>query len=543
VNYIPFELPGFRLTAVESRADVLLIQAEAKRTGVGCPECRRWSRSIHSHYLRRPHDLPTSGKAIRLTLRVRRFRCRNPKCSREIFCERLPEIVGVSAQRTERLKSVLKRVGWALGGEAGSRLSHHLGMRASPTTVLRQMRSSPLPVQPTPRVLGVDDFALRKGRSYGTLLVDGETHRPVDLLPDRTSETLANWLRDHPGVEVITRDRSTEYARGASQGAPLATQIADRWHLLVNWREALERTLDRFRFQIVDTLSSIQEVIPLTSYDRSGRRGTKDQAQQQASRARRYALFIQVKNLQRKGLNISQIARQLKLSRHTVRKYRVSEVFPESRSTRQKSMLDPYVHYLQARWEEGMQDYQQLWQELRDQGYPGSVRMVWLWVTLRREPLTRGRLPAREVTIFTAPDSSLHPLLRVLPASRRLVWLLIHPADQLNEQQQFLRQHLLAVPELYRSFELTQRFLAIIRQRKADELQPWLTDCQNSALPDLVSFAHGLQQEFPIVLAALQFSFSNGLTEGHVNRLKTIKRSMYGRANFDLLRRRVLIST
>jgi transposase len=304
-----------------------VIQAEAKGTGAGCPECRRWSSSIHSHYLRRPHDLPSSGKAIRLTLRVRRFRCHNPKCSRKIFCERLPEVVGVSAQRTERLKSVLKRVGWALGGEAGSRLSQHLGMRASPSTLLRQMRYSPLPVQPTPRVLGVDDFALRRGRSYGTLLVDGETHRPVDLLPDRTSETLANWLRDHPGVEVITRDRSTEYARGASQGAPLATQIANRWHLLVNWREALERTLDRFRSQIVDTPSSVQEVIPLTPYDRSGRRGTKDQVQQQASCARRHALFTQVKDLQRKGLNISQIARQLKLSRHTVRKYRASEVF------------------------------------------------------------------------------------------------------------------------------------------------------------------------------------------------------------------------
>jgi transposase len=396
-----------------------------------------------------------------------------------------------------------------------------------------------LPVQATPRVLGVDDFALRKGRRYGTLLVDGENHRPVDLLPDRTSKTLENWLRAHPGVEVITRDRSKEYAMGVSQGAPLATQIADRWHLLVNWRETLERMLDRLRPQIANSLLSGPEAISPTLYDRAQRRGTQDQAQQQASRARKYALYMQVKALQSQGSNISQIARQLNISRHTVRKYRASDSFPESKSARQKSMLDPYVHYLHARWNEGCHSSQQLWQEIQAQGYPGSIRMVWLWVALRREPLKRGRHPSREVTLFipTAPTS-----LRVLPASRRLVWLFLVRTEDLNVTQQLLRQHLLQLSDIRRALELTERFLSLIRQRQIDALQPWIGDCLASEISELVRFAQGLLQELPLIRAALEYPYSNGVTEGHVNRLKTIKRSMYGRANFDLLRLRILHS-
>lgn len=543
MNCIPFELPGFRLSAVENREHELLIEAEAQEDASECPGCHGQSSSIHSHYLRKPRDLPSSGKAIRLVLSVRRFRCRNPDCPRKIFCERLPKVVSVSAQRTARLLAALQGLGWALGGEAGSRQSRQLGMSVSSSSLLRYLRGHPLPPRPIPRILGVDDFALRKGRVYGTLFVDGESHRPVDLVLGRTSDALADWLHTHPGVELITRDRSTEYARGASQGAPVATQIADRWHLLTNWREALERVLDRVRVQIY--LDPSQEPTALSPYERSRRRGTRDQMQQQASRARRYALYAQVKSLHAQGRNISQIARQLKMNWSTVRKYIASEIFPESSSARQKSMLDPYVHYLQMRWDQGCRESQQLWREIQAQGYPGSIRMVWLWVALRRPPQQRGRSPVRQVEVFIPPNSSpaVDPLVASLPASRRLVWLLIQPMDKLDDPQQLLRQRLLQLSDLQIAFELTQRFLSLIRQREVDALQPWLEDCLASGISELVSFALGLQQELPVIRAALEFPYSNGVTEGHVNRLKTIKRSMYGRANFDLLRLRVLHPT
>ncbi len=418
-------------------------------------------------------------------------------------------------------------------------------MAASASTLLRYIRRCPIPVQPTPRVLGVDDFALRRGHRYGTLLVDGETHRPVALLAERTAEVLANWLQSHPGVEVITRDRSTEYARGASQGAPLAIQVADRWHVLGNFREAFERLLDRLRPQLVAYTYSTSGTPPITLNDRSRRRGTKDQVQQQASRARRDERYTQVKTLHARGLNILQIANRLHLSRQTVRKYIASDSFPDiQRSQRQKSILDPFAAYLQARWDEGCHDSRQLWREIVERGYPGSIRMVWLWVALRREPEPKGRPSARQVQPFRPLGSqpSVAQATSTLPASRHLVWFFIHPPTQLTQEQLHLRHFLRQIPDVERAFALTQRFFSLVRQQQPALLQPWIDDCQASGLPELTRFAAGLQREFPVIYAALELPYSNGLTEGHVNRLKVLKRQMYGRANFDLLRRRVLLA-
>ena len=549
-NCIPFELPGFRISSVENTDERLTIGAEAKSGRARCPDCQVLSRAIHSHYQRSPRDLPVSGKQVRLVLAVRRFRCRNAACSRKIFCERLPKVVAVSAQQSVRLAIVLEQLSLALGGQAGARQSAGLGMPTSPSTLLRRLRRCELPALPIPRVLGVDDFALRRGRVYGTLLVDGETHRPVDLIRERTAEALCAWLQTHPGVEVITRDRSTEYSRGATEGAPTARQVADRWHLLVNLREALERVLDRLRTDIHDRLlyTSPQTLIsPLTIYDRERRRGTQDQTQQQASRARRYALYAQVKSLQAQGRAILQIARELNISRQTVRKHMASEHFPDyPHLKRQKSMLDPYVPYLQQRWDVGCHNTQQLWRELKAQGFPGSSRSVWQWTVLRRTPLPTqaGRPPSRPVEVFKPPTTiSVSQRTSVsLPASRRLVWLLLLPSVELDAPQQHLQSQLRQLPQLQQAFTLAQQFLAMVRQRTPAVLAPWIEACRASGIAELKSFAEGLLRDFPVIHAALELPYSNGVTEGHVNRLKTIKRMMYGRASFDLLRRRVLAS-
>ena len=225
-------MPGCRVEQITREdPDLLSITAKGARPGGRCPDCGQASRAVHSRYRRRPADLPSLGRAVRVDLRLRRFYCRNAACPRRTFAERLPELIRPHARRTGRLAQAQARVGAALGGEGSARLLQHLAMPASADTVLRLIRNLPLPEPEPPRAVGVDDWALRKGRTYGTIVVDLDRRRVLDLLPDRTAETLADWLRGQPQITVVARDRSTEYARGIGLGAPGATQVADRWRV------------------------------------------------------------------------------------------------------------------------------------------------------------------------------------------------------------------------------------------------------------------------------------------------------------------------
>jgi transposase len=237
-------MPGCRVEQVmHVNPDLLHIAAHGMRPGGRCPDCGRASRAVHSTYRRHPADLPSLGRAVRIDLEVRRFSCRNSACARRTFAEQPPELVVPHARRTRRLAETQVRLGLALSGRGAAHLLAHLAMPASADTVLRLVRRLPLPAQERPRIIGVDDWAMRKGRTYGTIVVGLERRRVLDLLPDSAAETLAAWLRAHPGIEAVARDRSTEYARGITLGAPAATQVADRWHLLANMRQVLERWL------------------------------------------------------------------------------------------------------------------------------------------------------------------------------------------------------------------------------------------------------------------------------------------------------------
>ncbi len=534
---------------VQVEPEVVLLTVTPSSSTAACPRCSTESARIHSYYIRQPHDLPISGRATRLLVHARRFRCVNPACSTVTFAERLPNLVAVAAQRTVRLNTELRDLALAFGGEAGARQTVRSAMPASGDTLLRRAHSATLLPRATPRVLGLDDFAFQKGRRYGTILTDGETKDVVDVLPDRTAETVAAWLKEHPGIEVVTRDRSTEYARGVTTGAPDAVQVADRWHVLGNLREALERLLDRLRPHLLALpLENHQSSPSLRSIDRDRRRGTKDQARQQASRLRRYTRYADVKRLQAEGKAILQIACELKLSRQTVRKYMASDRFPEYPQLRQqRSILDPYVALLQAQWDAGCHTNRQLLEAIRAEGYQGSLRPIVQWTMLRRPSLPgyrppAGRRPARVVERFVPPEEHAAPQSggHTLPASRRLVWLLFHFDDRLDEDAQQQRSRLCSLPDLQAAWALARQFREMVRDRRAEALDPWISACRASDISELKSFADGLEREEDIIRAALELPFSNGVSEGHVHRLKMIKRTGYGRASFRLLRQRVL---
>jgi transposase len=241
---------GLQIQRVSTTPTALLVEVASCSPKACCPVCRQWTGHRHSGYTRRIADVPCAGRPVLLAVRVRKFFCQNPDCPRQIFAERLPELVQPCARRTTRLFMILCALGLVAGGETGTRLAAKLDIQTSPSTLLRCLMRLPLQALAPIRILGVDDWSWRKGRRYGTILVDLERHHVVDLLEDRCRSTFAQWLHAHPEIEMISRDRGTDYAAAAREAAPQATQIADRFHVVRNLADALERLLGRCRAEV-----------------------------------------------------------------------------------------------------------------------------------------------------------------------------------------------------------------------------------------------------------------------------------------------------
>lgn len=533
---LPISLPELQLHGIDLTPDsseVTLI-TYTQAAPFPCPQCGMLSERIHSYYWRKGQDLPISDQPTRLLIRARRFRCLNEDCPRQTFAEPVA-LLPAYARRTVRFTNSLRSVAFALGGEAGGRLATQLRMPTSPDTLLRIIRQTHFLPASEARVVGVDDWAFRKGVSYGTILLDLERHQPIDLLPDRSAASLSAWLSDHPDIEIITRDRSTEYAKGVTEGAPNAIQVADRWHLLSNLRQCLERMLSRIHVRLnalplsegKTKTTSRRKAFPRTPIEKEGRR---------AKRQQRYQRYQQVVSMYQQGQPILQIAEQLGMSRVTVRKYVYSQAFPERASRRKvKSILDPYLPYLEQRRTEGCENALQLWRELVQQGFTGTHKQVSRWVQQRRTQPATGR-PASS----SFPEGGDVVGSTSLLSARQLSWLLVRDPAKVSEEDQPILNFIRQDSEVETAYQLAQQFIAMIRERTVNMLDTWLDASTSSEIVDLQNFATGIQQDYQAIRAALETEWSNGQTEGQVNRLKCLKRQMYGRAKFDLLRQRVL---
>ena len=522
--------------------DAITLVARLTTPTMPCPGCAQLATHVHSRARRTLYDIPAGGRTVRLSLQVHRFFCRTPTCPRKTFTEQMPALAVPHARRTARVQDTLCRIGFALGGEAGARLAAHLGMACSPDTLLRLVRRAALPPLPTPRVLGVDDWSFCKRRSFGTILVDLEQRRPVDLLPDREAETLAAWLIAHPGVEIATRDRSRRYAEGLRLGAPEALQVADRWHLIKHLTEALEAFL-------LHKKSALKEALPRSRTPPADQpppapwlKGLTRQAE--AASLSRHSPWVeryhQIHAWYAQHVDRDTIAEPLGVSRHTVSRYLRMDQPPERKQAQDQRPhpLDRYKPYLLQRWNEGCRNAKQLWRELGDWGYSQSRSTVGRFIgLLRHETGQPHQFKQAGAALLYTPEEVRHRPLTAVQAAhlftareeQRSAWQQKY-LDQLSETDEAIARTSLHV----------QAFCTMLRNCQGHQFDHWLTEVQDHGIAELQTFAEGLKKDYDAVKAGLTLSWSNGQTEGQNHRLKFIKRQMYGRAHFALLRQRVL---
>ncbi|MGW1411745.1 ISL3 family transposase [Streptomyces sp. NPDC002403] len=507
--------------AVTAAFGTVEVVARGRAAGAACPDCGRFSGRVHDRYQRRLKDLPLAEQGFVIRLTVRRFICGSADCPRRTFAEPFARLAAPYARFTSRLNRALERVGLALAGRAAARLAAQLGFGAGRMTLLRRVMALPDPRYSTPRVLGVDDFAIRRGQTYSTVLTSVEDRRVVDVLPTREAGPLAAWLDRHPGVEIICRDRAGAYAEGARRGAPDALQVADRFHLWQGLGRAVETCVAAHRDCLrTPTPSGMQQ----EATERAPGR-LKDDAEPVGRRAeRKKAAHALVHEMLAQGHSRRAIARHLGWGLNTVLRYANAARWQDTiRDNRPRpSRLDPYKPYLERRFTEGCTSVTRLHGELIAEQAPVTYGMVRAHIaTLRGIP-------------YAAPPRP--PTVRQVTG-----WLTQHPAALGEEDRAGLKDVLARCPELDTVSGHVRDFGEMLTGRLGATLPTWIDAVDASRLLGLAGFALHLRRDLDAVAAGLTLDWSSGSIEGAVNRIKKIKRQLYGRVGFELLRKMILL--
>lgn len=487
---------------------------------MACPDCGRASARTHSRYRRTLADVAVGGRPVVIGLSLRRLFCDGPDCDRRTFAEQVAGLTVRYQRRSPLLQHLVQMAGVLLAGRGGARLLRILQVPLSRTSVLFHLMRLPLPAALTPRVLGVDDFALYAD-VYGTLLVDADSRLPIELWAGRDADQLAAWLRTHPGVEVVCRDGSLVYRQGITDGAPDAVQVSDRFHL---WQGLSKR--------VGDIAAAHRGCLPAAVPDPEVAPpppGPTVSSAQADTPARRHAksLFEAVHAVTDTGTSLHAAARRLGLNRRTVGKYARAATWQECvrrTPSRRPTSLDPYLEYLRQRWEEGEHTATVLHQEIVAKGYRGHYQRVKMAIA----PLRRG-LP-----IDTPRERP--------PSPRQIArWITTAPSRRGLHATAALGQLLQHCPELAHAHDLVRQFAAMLEAADATPLADWLEQLTASRLPALISLAGALREDQPAVVQGITTPFNSGVNEGRITDLKLQKRIMAGRAGVPLLRHRVIL--
>jgi transposase len=538
-NWLTLQSLGIRITSVVLIDGVWVVWAQKLGTAAACPRCQVVSSARHSSYQRRFSDLPVQGRPVRIMLTVCRWQCRNAECGQSIFTERLPGILDPSARQTRRAADVLRLLGHGVGGRPGERLAGHLGFAGSRTTILRHLiRHQSLPDHSAPRVVGLDEWASRKGLHYGTIAVDLERRTVIDVLPERSAASTAAWLAERSSIELIARDRDGLYADASRQGAPHAKQVADRFHLIQNLRVAIERQLGGLERPIRGYRANPGRRLATVNIQPDGKAGEDEPRELTHVSGRPFLLaaFAKVRAMYDAGETVAAITRKLCLTRRIVDKWVRFESLPErARMAPKSSTPAKFTTYLRDRWTDGERNVRRLLREVREQGFTGCYSRLAAFVAPWRQKTTMKATP--RWTVGTLPlDPRTGGVISPIVAAA----LCIKPRGLLTlpqaEKVDVLKQ---ALPIFACMRSLAMRFRGLLRGNDPDALDDWIREALGGGIHAMQKFAAKLRHDIDAVRNAINEPWSNGQTEGQINRLKALKRAMYGRASAALLRARM----
>ncbi len=538
-------LSKFRIKNIEHDNNAIKIFASIKSNRSQCPDCGFFSSSVHDFYHRTISDLPVFHHKTILILKTRKFKCKNPTCHRKVFSEQTPHIIRY-ARRTSRASQILDSLSIELPGKLGSILSKQFSLPVSISTVTRIALKQQLPEIKQPRVLGVDDWAYRKGVSYGTVLIDMETSRPIDLLSSRESADLKKWLTQYPDAEIVTRDRSGAYSSAINEVCPDAIQIADRFHLLMNLSDALDKYFKSVSKEIKKVITEkTDEILTLfANENRCNEKAVKDFRSLQVDAEskeikvdQRLDTFKKVKELQSNGTSLKRISKILKISRNTVRSYFIQETLSPRIHPRSIN-IDLFTGYILSRL--NMEGYKKkdIFNEIVLLGYNGGSTQAYSYINKIKLEYGLTKL------YYAKIQQRMIPYVKPL-SSRKLAKYIGGSLSDIEDPDERICMRTLIdnIPELRIVRKLVLIFRTMLKRRSGN-IKRWIGFIKRSKrkLYGLKTFANGLLFDIKDVENGIRLPWSNGTVEGHVNRIKSKKWGMYGRAGFDLLKRKVILS-
>ncbi len=505
---------------------MIIVSLHAISSTAACPQCGTAGSRVHSRYQRTIADVAFGRRCLVLKLLVRKWICPEASCSQRVFAERFPELVQRYARMTDRLIEALQSVGVTTNGADAAQILSSLGMPTTAKTIIRRVLQLSLPKESLVRIAGIDEWAWKKGSHYGTILVDLQHRRIAALLSERSVETSTAWFKKHPEVDKVSRDRGKLFREAISAGAPQAKHIVDRFHLQKNFAHALEKFFGHHKRLLKKAAHHLAgKAPPQTATPKPAERERKSR---HAMRVRRHK---KIWKLFRAGQRIEEIARIVGIGSRSV--YRALEhEQPPARETRHRShhLTDPYLSYLSTRWNQGCHKAVQLYEEVVAQGYTGSLRTIEKIVKQFRRSGTKP-VSSRTITLQKAPSARSTALMLVRSAENRT-----------PDQTAFLDQLCRSDPRVATAFTLAQAFGQLLRKREGPQrLEHWEAAVRASGITELIGFVDGLADDAEAVANGCTESWSNGMVEGFINKVKWIKRSSYGQAGFPLLQRRVLL--